>query len=126
MPGGLRHTLHQSQRPEPAGLKLAILLPDLVTGQVEVLPAESRENPFITRVDGKFRQGETIRILPGTGSDSMVFKPTVLVVRPERELCWRDIVWIRGVFDGTRDIHLTGVAGGIHLKQTESFFGITR
>lgn len=80
-------------------------------------------NPFITRVDGKFRQGETIRIVLGTGSDSMVFKPTVLVVRPEQELCWRGSVWIRGVFDGTHCIHLAAVAGGTHLEQTESFSG---
>jgi hypothetical protein len=81
-------------------------------------------NPFITRVDGKFSQGETIRIVLGTGSDSMVFKPTVLVVRPERELCWRGSVWIRGVFDGTHCIHLTAVTGGTHLEQTEFFSGL--
>ncbi|MFM0296878.1 SRPBCC domain-containing protein [Paraburkholderia sp. RL17-383-BIF-A] len=81
-------------------------------------------NPFITRVDGDFREGETIRIVLGIGPDSMVFKPTVLVVRPEQELCWRGSVWIRGVFDGTHCIHLTAVTGGTHLEQTESFSGL--
>jgi hypothetical protein len=81
-------------------------------------------NPFITRVDGKFRQGETIRIVLGTGSNSMVFKPTVLVVRPKQELCWRGSIWIRGVFDGTHCIHLTAVTGGTRLEQTESFSGL--
>lgn len=43
-------------------------------------------NPFITRVDGDFRTGETIRIVLGVGPDSMVFKPTVLVVHPDHDL----------------------------------------
>ncbi|WP_167351633.1 SRPBCC family protein [Burkholderia anthina] len=81
-------------------------------------------NPFITRVDGDFREGETIRIVLGTGPDSMVFKPTVLVVRPEQDLCWRGSLWIRGVFDGTHCIHLMAVTGGTHLEQTESFSGL--
>jgi hypothetical protein len=80
-------------------------------------------NPFITRVDGDFREGETIRIVLGTESDSMVFKPTVLVVRPEQELCWHGSVGIRGIFDGTHCIHLTAAPGGTRLEQTESFSG---
>ena len=81
-------------------------------------------NPYITRVDGDFRQGQKIRIVLGAGPDSMVFKPTVLVVRPEQDLCWRGSVWIRGVFDGTHCIHLTAVTGGTRLEQTESFSGL--
>ncbi|RKT20872.1 hypothetical protein B0G69_4227 [Paraburkholderia sp. RAU2J] len=86
--------------------------------------AYSDWNPFITRVDGDFKEGSTIRIVLGTGSDSMVFKPTVLLVRPERDLCWRGSVWVRGVFDGTHCIHLSAVAGGTRLEQTESFSGL--
>ncbi|MFM0398244.1 SRPBCC family protein [Paraburkholderia aspalathi] len=81
-------------------------------------------NPFITRVDGDFREGATIRIVLGSGSDSMVFKPTVLLVRPGQDLCWRGSVWIRGVFDGKHCIHLTAVPGGTHLEQTERFSGL--
>ena len=86
--------------------------------------AYSDWNPFITRVDGDFREGETIRIVLGNGPDSMVFKPTVLVVRPRQDLCWRGSVLIRGVFDGTHCIHLTAVTGGTHLEQTEFFSGL--
>ncbi|WP_338340584.1 SRPBCC domain-containing protein [Burkholderia vietnamiensis] len=81
-------------------------------------------NPFITRVDGEFREGETIRIVLGTGPDAMIFNPTVLIVHPEQDLCWRGSVWIRGVFDGTHCIHLTAVTGGTRLEQTESFSGL--
>lgn len=81
-------------------------------------------NPFITRVDGDFREGATIRIVLGAGTDSMVFEPIVLLVRPERELCWRGSVWVRGVFDGTHCIRLTAVANGTHLEQTETFSGL--
>jgi hypothetical protein len=81
-------------------------------------------NPFITRVDGDFKEGATIRIVLGRGADSMVFKPTVLLVRPERDLCWRGSLWIRGLFDGTHCMHLTAVVGGTRLEQTESFSGL--
>ncbi|CAE6837221.1 hypothetical protein LMG22931_07088 [Paraburkholderia nemoris] len=86
--------------------------------------AYSDWNPFITRVDGDFREGATIRIVLGAGTDSMVFKPTVLVVRPEKDLCWRGSVWVRGVFDGTHCIRLTALANGTHLEQTETFSGL--
>ncbi|MFM0418343.1 SRPBCC family protein [Paraburkholderia aromaticivorans] len=86
--------------------------------------AYSDWNPFITHVDGDFRVGETIRIVLGRGPDSMVFRPTVLVVRPQHDICWRGSAWIRGVFDGTHCIHLTAATGGTHLEQTESFSGL--
>jgi hypothetical protein len=54
----------------------------------------------------------------------MKFRPAVLVVRSEQDLCWRGSVLIRGVFDGTHCIHLTAVTGGTHLEQTESFSGL--
>lgn len=84
----------------------------------------SNWNPFITRIDGDFKEGATIRIVLGAGTDSMVFKPTVLLVRPERDLCWRGSVWVRGVFDGTHCIRLTAAANGTHLEQTETFSGL--
>lgn len=82
-------------------------------------------NPFITRVDGNLKQGATIRIVLGaTASDSMVFRPTVLLVRPGQDLCWRGSVWIRGLFDGKHCIHLSAVAGGTRLEQSERFTGL--
>ena len=81
-------------------------------------------NPFITRVEGDFREGTIIRIVLGTGSDAAVFEPTVLLVRPDQDLCWRGSVWVRGLFDGKHCIHLMAVAGGTHLEQTESFSGL--
>lgn len=81
-------------------------------------------NPFITRVEGDFREGATIRIVLGTGSDSAVFEPTVLLVRPDQDLCWRGNVWVRGLFDGKHCIHLRAVPGGTHLEQTERFSGL--
>ncbi|MGG1947704.1 SRPBCC family protein [Trinickia sp. NRRL B-1857] len=67
-------------------------------------------NPFITNVAGNFVEGSSIRIVIGTGSGSIVFTPTVLLVRPKRDLCWRGSVWIRGIFDGEHCIHLSDVA----------------
>jgi hypothetical protein len=81
-------------------------------------------NPFITHVDGDFKEGAEITIVLGTSPDATVFKPAVLLVRPEQDLCWRGSVWFRGVFDGKHCIHMSAVNGGTRLEQTEHFSGL--
>src|SRR5262245_46960695 len=58
-------------------------------------------NPFIKTVDGKLAVGERLRVTftPGDGSEH-TFKPTLLVVEPERELRWLGKLWFGGLFDG--------------------------
>lgn len=81
-------------------------------------------NPFITRVDGDFKEGATVRIVLGAAPDSVVFRPTILLVRPAHALCWRGSLWIRGIFDGEHCIRLAAIAGGTRLEQTERFSGL--
>jgi hypothetical protein len=70
---------------------------------------------FFIALDGRGRQ-------PPTPLKDL--KPTVLLVRPEQDLCWRGSVWVRGVFDGTHCMRLTAVANGTRLEQTETFSGL--
>ena len=81
-------------------------------------------NPFITQVDGDFKEGATVRIVLGNMPDAKVFNPTVLLVRPEHDLCWLGSVWIRGIFDGKHCIHLSAAPDGTRLEQTERFSGL--
>ncbi|HHX4055005.1 TPA: SRPBCC family protein [Burkholderia contaminans] len=81
-------------------------------------------NPFITRVDGEFKEGTKVRIVMGTGPDAMTFTPTVLVVQPGSGLCWRGSVWIRGIFDGEHCIHLSSVGSHTLVVQSERFTGV--
>lgn len=86
--------------------------------------AYSSWNPFITSVDGSFKEGSTIRIVLGAGSDATIFNPTVLVVRKDEGICWRGSVGIRGLFDGKHCMHLENANGGTHFVQTEHFSGL--
>jgi hypothetical protein len=81
-------------------------------------------NPFITEVDGAFVAGSKIRIVLGSAPNSMTFNPTVILVRPERDLCWRGSVWIRGIFDGDHCIHIFPERGGSRVEQAEGFSGL--
>ncbi|HIH2750407.1 TPA: SRPBCC family protein [Burkholderia lata] len=81
-------------------------------------------NPFITRVDGEFREGAKVRIVIGTPPDAITFTPTVLFVHPGSGLCWRGSVWIRGIFDGEHCIRLSSVDGRTLVEQSERFTGL--
>ena len=58
-------------------------------------------NPFIKSISGNLAQGArlAVHIVP-PGSSGMHFKPTVLSVRPERELRWLGHLLVPGIFDG--------------------------
>lgn len=58
-------------------------------------------NPFIRSVSGEATSGARLSILvapPGKGA--MRFAPTVLSVRPNRELRWLGSLFVKGLFDG--------------------------
>lgn len=80
-------------------------------------------NPFITEIDGPFREGATLRIVLGRGADTMTFRPIVQRVRDDAEICWRGSVGVDGLFDGTHCLRLTAVAGGTRFEQRERFSG---
>ena len=88
--------------------------------------AYPRWNPFIRSMNGRLQEGETISIeVAPTGRSSMRFRPSVLVVKPEKELRWLGSVGIRGLFDGEHAFQLTQLAPRQTLfRQSERFSGL--
>jgi len=83
-------------------------------------------NPFIKSISGTLAQGSrlSIHIVP-PGKSGMRFKPTVLSVRPERELRWLGHLLVSGLFDGEHYFLLEPVGEGrTLLRQGEQFSGL--
>jgi hypothetical protein len=83
-----------------------------------------RWNPEISRLDGELAEGKVIEFAEGSGPDAMVFHPTALVVRPERELRSKGALWVPGLFDGEHRFQLEAAANRTHFIQSERFTGI--
>jgi hypothetical protein len=83
-------------------------------------------NPFIKSISGNLAQGArlAVHIVP-PGSSGMHFKPTVLSVRPERELRWLGHLLVPGIFDGEHYFLLEPVGENrTRLTQGEKFSGL--
>jgi len=89
-------------------------------------PAEHQGwNPGMRRVEGRFAQGERLRLTMETPSGgSMTFRPEVLVAVPERELRWLGRLGLPRVFDGEHYFTLIGENGGTRLIHGEAFRGL--
>ena len=83
-------------------------------------------NPFIRCISGNLTQGARLSVhiaLPG--KSGMRFKPTVLTVRPGRELRWSGHLLIPGILDGQHYFLLESI--GKHqtrVTQGEKFSGL--
>ena len=83
-------------------------------------------NPFIKAISGNLVKGGqlSVQIAP-PGKSAMRFKPTVLSVRPERELRWLGHVLFPGLFDGEHYFQLEPIDDGrTRFTQGEKFSGI--
>ena len=83
-------------------------------------------NPFIPEVSGAPTEGSqlTVKIQPADGG-VMIFKPTVLVAEPARELRWLGRVVVPGLFDGEHRFVITPQDDGTsHIEHAESFSGM--
>ena len=83
-------------------------------------------NPFIKSMSGTLAPGGrlAVHIVP-PGKSGMRFKPTILAVKPERELRWLGRLLLPGIFDGEHYFLLEPV--GIErtrLTQGEKFSGL--
>lgn len=82
-------------------------------------------NPFILRVTGAARPGAQLMIELNSGGRSTTFRPTILVVRPERELRWIGRLFIPGLFDGEHTFVIEPQGEGrVRFVQSETFRGI--
>lgn len=57
-------------------------------------------NPFIRQVTGAALPGQQLMIELNLVGHTITFRPTILTVKPERELRWIGRLFIPGVFDG--------------------------
>jgi hypothetical protein len=63
--------------------------------------AMARWNPFIRSISGALTVGSKLSVhIAPPGKGGMRFKPTVVAVKPERELRWRGQLLLPGIFDG--------------------------
>lgn len=83
-------------------------------------------NPFIKSVEGEVAEGEHISVsIEPPGGSRMSFKPRVLLLEPQKALVWMGKLWIKGLFDGRHEFHLTGNGdGSTTFEQSETFSGI--
>jgi hypothetical protein len=83
-------------------------------------------NPFILRVDGPLRPGARLEVMIAPpGGRRMRFRPTVRVVRTDRELRWLGRLLLPGLFDGEHRFDIEPLPGGrSRLTQSEVFSGL--
>ena len=83
-------------------------------------------NPFIRSISGPLAVGArlVVEIAP-PGRSAMTFKPEVLTVSPQKELCWRGVVASQHVFAGEHRFQLEPALGGrTRLIHGEVFTGL--
>lgn len=83
-------------------------------------------NPFIRSISGPLAVGArlVVEIAP-PGRSPMTFKPEVLTVLPEKELCWRGVVASQRIFAGEHRFQLEPARDGrTRLIHGEAFSGL--
>lgn len=88
--------------------------------------AMSSWNPFITSISGDLTPGAKLSLqVSPPGKPAMRFRPTILAIRPERELRWRGKLLIAGIFDGEHYFLLEPVGERrTRLVHGENFSGV--
>lgn len=58
-------------------------------------------NPFIKSIRGEKKVGNTLTVsIKPPDANGMTFKPTILILEPNREFRWKGKLFIKGIFDG--------------------------
>ena len=82
-------------------------------------------NPFIRSIEGQLEIGQQLNVfIQPVGSKGMRFKPSVLVVEPNRELRWKGKLLLPGLFDGEHYFRIESRPQGAIFFQGEVFTGI--
>jgi hypothetical protein len=100
--------------------------PDSVWAVLTDFGSYEEWNPFIRRIRGELREGARLEVrIEPPGGRAMTFRPTVLAVRPERELRWLGRLLAPGIFDGEHRFTLEPLDGDrTRFVQAERFGGI--
>ena len=83
-------------------------------------------NPFIRRAAGELREGQRIQVtIQPPGRSEFEFQPTLISVKPGRELRWLGRLGIRGLFDGEHAFAIEPFAdGGVRFRHHEVMSGL--
>jgi hypothetical protein len=83
-------------------------------------------NPFIRFASGEVKKGARLEVqLQPPGGNIIMFRPTVLVAEPERELRWLGQLLLPGIFDGEHYFQIEPLTGDrIRFIHGEIFSGI--
>ncbi len=86
----------------------------------------SRWNPFIRSIEGTPEVSQSLKVfIQPPGSNGMRFRPNVLAVEPNRELRWKGMFLLPGLFDGEHYFRLERKPeGGLTFHQGETFDGV--
>ena len=88
-------------------------------------PAYPSWNPFIVSAYGKPTVGAWLEVhIQPKGKRALMFRPTVLVAEPDRELRWRGRMLLPGLFDGEHFFRIEDRSGTVHFVQGETFSGL--
>lgn len=78
-------------------------------------------NPFLTKMSGEFKEGNTVSINAG----GMGFKPKVLVYEENKEIRWIGKLLFKGIFDGEHVLQIVDNNDGtVTFLHEEYFSGI--
>ena len=70
-------------------------------------------NPFIVRADGELRPGGRLHVtLQVPEMRPVSFRPRLLAVVPGREIRWRGVTGLRGLFDGVHSLSVEALPDG--------------
>lgn len=89
-------------------------------------PSFTSWNPFIKSISGTPTQGDYISVtIKSSETDSMNFKPLILVNEANQEFRWKGKLGIKGIFDGEHYFKLQEIdANTTKLIHGENFSGI--
>lgn len=80
-------------------------------------------NPFITKIEGEPKLGQTVKVHVGIGQAAVPIKAEIVTFRPDQELVWRSRLLAPGLFDRDHIFRIEPTDTGCTLKQIQTFAG---
>ncbi len=83
-------------------------------------------NPFIKKMSGEPRTGARLEVrIEPPGGRAMTFRPKMVNVETNREMCWLGKLWIPGLFNGEHCFTIEAFdEKGVRFVQHERFTGL--
>lgn len=98
--------------------------PERVWSELSDLETFPDWNPFIRSAEGELRTGRRLRLRLLLGGRVIPLRPRITRVDPPRELRWRAVPGVRGLFDTERCFRIEPTARGVRFVQSEVNTGL--